>query len=92
MPKYSLTDGRTFTNYGTDADVNQSLQKKYNITNANEYRYFLQHNAEKLMNEARSKSVTDSQGNSDNKSQDANSDTAKMLAQYQNMVNSRKAN
>ena len=53
MPRYTLNDGRTFTNYQTDSDTNDSIQKKYNIGNSSDYRYFLQHNALKLMEDAR---------------------------------------
>jgi hypothetical protein len=63
MPRYALADGRTFTDYNTDAEVNEMLQKSNGITNSNDYRYFLQHNATKLMEEARSKSLVTSKAN-----------------------------
>lgn len=46
--KYIMSDGRAFTNFSTDCTINSQLQKKYNITDLNSYRAFLQHNSEKV--------------------------------------------
>lgn len=49
MPKFVSEDGRAFTDYNPNCEINNYLQKKYNIKNAHEYRSFLQKNAEKVM-------------------------------------------
>lgn len=49
--KYTMSDGRVFTSYEPDCMLNQSLQKKYGTTDIHSYRYFLQQNAEKVMND-----------------------------------------
>lgn len=46
--KYTMSDGRAFTNYFNSCDIDKVLQEKYKITNSHEYRYFLQRNAEKI--------------------------------------------
>lgn len=51
MPKYTMSDSRAFTNFLPNCELNNSIQKKYNIANPQEYRYFLQQNAEKLREE-----------------------------------------
>lgn len=49
MPKFVMSDARVFTDYNPNCELNNYIQKKYNITNAHEYRAFLQSNANKLM-------------------------------------------
>lgn len=49
MPKYAMSDSRAFTNFLPNCELNNSIQKKYNISNAQEYRNFLQKNASQLM-------------------------------------------
>jgi hypothetical protein len=49
MPKFIMSDARAFTDYNPSCEVNNAIQKKYNITNSHEYRSFLQKNAEKIM-------------------------------------------
>lgn len=51
MPKFVMSDGRFTTSYQPACEYNQIIQKKYNVGSSHEYRYFLQQNAEKLMNE-----------------------------------------
>ena len=51
MPKYAMSDSRAFTNYLPNCELNNSIQKNYNINNAQEYRHFLQKNADKLRSE-----------------------------------------
>ena len=48
MPKYAMSDSRAFTNFLPNCELNNSIQKRYNINNAQEYRNFLQKNADKL--------------------------------------------
>lgn len=49
MPKFVSEDGRAFTDYNPNCQLNQMLQKKYNLNNSHEFRYFLQRNAEQVM-------------------------------------------
>ena len=49
MPKFAMSDARAFTDYHPNCELNNTLQKKYNIKNSHEYRAFLQQNAEKVM-------------------------------------------
>lgn len=49
MPKFIMSDARAFTDYNPSCEVNNALQKKYNIKNSHEYRAFLQKNADKIM-------------------------------------------
>jgi hypothetical protein len=51
MPKYAMSDSRAFTNFLPNCELNNSIQKKYNINNAQEYRIFLQKNATNLMSD-----------------------------------------
>jgi hypothetical protein len=37
-----------WTDYNPSCSLNRFLQKTYHTTDSNEYRYFLQHNADKL--------------------------------------------
>ena len=52
MPKFAMSDARTFTDYNPNCELNRIIQKKYNVTDANEYRVFLQKNALKIMEES----------------------------------------
>lgn len=47
--KYVMSDARVFTSYSPDCQMNADIQKKYNLSNGNDYRYYLQNNAETLM-------------------------------------------
>ena len=49
MPRYSMADGREFTNYEPSCQLNKNLQSRYNVQNSHEYRYFLQQNGSKVM-------------------------------------------
>lgn len=55
--KFSMQDGRAFTDYTPDCIMNQNIQKMYKINDSDNssYRKFLQHNAEKLMSDFQSK-------------------------------------
>ena len=48
MPKFVSEDGRAFTSYKPSCSLNEMLQKKYNVTNSHEYRYYLQKHAEQV--------------------------------------------
>lgn len=48
MPKFTMSDGRAFTDYHPSCTLNQLLQDKYKLSNSHEYRYFLQKNADKI--------------------------------------------
>ena len=47
--KYTLQDGSAFTNYSSSCQINQDLQRAYGISGGDEYRHYLQMNAEKVM-------------------------------------------
>ena len=47
--KYTMSDGRVFTDYRVSCQINQDLQKKYGTTDIHAYRHFLQQNAEKVL-------------------------------------------
>lgn len=51
MPKFVMSDARAFTDYNPNCDLNNIIQKKYKVDNAN-YRSFLQQNAKKLIAES----------------------------------------
>jgi hypothetical protein len=51
MPKFVMSDARAFTDYNPNCDLNNIIQKKYNVNNAS-YRAFLQQNAEKLIKDS----------------------------------------
>ena len=51
--KYTMADGRVFTSYLPNCDLNYALQKNYGTSNLHSYRYFLQQNAEKVMKDTR---------------------------------------
>ncbi|NBO98922.1 MAG: hypothetical protein EBU90_02170 [Proteobacteria bacterium] len=48
MPKFVMSDGRAFTNYAPNCELVRGIQKKYNITSANELRLYMQKNAEAI--------------------------------------------
>jgi hypothetical protein len=52
MPRFVMSDARIFTDYNPNSDLNNIIQKKYNIKDANEYRSFLQKNAVKIMQDS----------------------------------------
>ena len=52
MPRFVMSDARIFTDYNPNSDLNNIIQKKYNIKDANEYRSFLQKNAVKIMGDS----------------------------------------
>ena len=51
--KYTMSDGRVFTSYLPNCDLNYALQKQYGTKNLHAYRYYLQQNAEKVMSDTR---------------------------------------
>jgi len=48
-----MSDGRIFTNYSPNCQINIDLQKIYNTDNIHAYRHYLQTNAEKVMNDTK---------------------------------------
>lgn len=49
MVKFVSADGRSFTDYRPDCQMNVQIMNRYGITNAYNYRQFLQQNAIALM-------------------------------------------
>jgi len=49
MPKFPMADGREFTNFLPSCELNNQIQKKYDVKDGHQYRYFLQQNAEKII-------------------------------------------
>ena len=47
-----MADGRVFTSYLPNCELNAALQKQYGTNDVHAYRYFLQQNAEKLIAES----------------------------------------
>ena len=48
---YKMNDGRQFTDYNPSCALNNYLQKKYNVSNIHDYRYYLQKNADAIQQE-----------------------------------------
>ena len=48
-----MSDGRIFTSYLPNCELNNALQKTYGINDSHAYRYYLQKNAEKVMQDTR---------------------------------------
>lgn len=48
---YKMNDGRQFTDYNPSCALNNFLQKKYNVSNIHDYRYYLQKNADAIQQE-----------------------------------------
>jgi len=48
-----MSDGRAFTSYAPNCDLNVALQRQYNTPNLHAYRHYLQQNAEKVMSDTR---------------------------------------
>ena len=45
-----ITGDNNITNYLPNCQLNMDIQKKYNITDSNDYRIFLQHNGDQVKN------------------------------------------
>lgn len=54
MVKFVSADGRAFTSFQPNCELNRGLKEAYNIQNNYTYRLFLQRNASKLMQQDRS--------------------------------------
>lgn len=48
MPKFTMSDGREFTDYRPSCDLNQNLQQRYNVPDSHAYRQYLQKNFEQV--------------------------------------------
>lgn len=51
--KYTMSDGRVFTSYLPNCDLNNTLQQQYGTPDIHSYRKYLQLNTEKVMNDTR---------------------------------------
>ena len=49
MPKYTLSDGRYFTDYSPNVQSENDIQKKYGVKSNGEYKRYLQLNAESII-------------------------------------------
>lgn len=54
-----MSDGRVFTNYLPNCQVNQDLQRLYKTTGIHEYRHYLQTHAEKVMRDTKTDVASD---------------------------------
>tara|TARA_Y100000816_G_C25926587_1_gene483159 strand:+ start:586 stop:825 length:240 start_codon:yes stop_codon:yes gene_type:complete len=57
MTKPGMSDGRVFTTFIPNCKYNDMIKEKYKKMNNNEYRIFLQENAEKVMNDMKTMSM-----------------------------------
>ena len=46
MPKFTMSDGRQFTDYNPSCELNKMIQEKFQIKDSHQYRQFLQNNTE----------------------------------------------
>lgn len=51
--KNAMQDQRVFTDYSPNCVMNQDIRMMANLKNSRDYRHFLQHNADALMNRDR---------------------------------------
>jgi hypothetical protein len=51
MPYFRMSDGREFTSYQPTCQVVQHLQNTFNILDGHDFRYFLQNNPQKVLEE-----------------------------------------
>lgn len=49
MPRPGMADGRAFTSYVPNCQLNNNIQNANNISNNKDYRSFIQLNGDKLM-------------------------------------------
>ena len=54
MVKFVSADGRAFTDYYPNCQMNRDIQEQYGLTNTYDFRQFLQRNADALRNQDRS--------------------------------------
>jgi hypothetical protein len=59
MPKYVMSDGRFATSYLPSCELNKFIQKKYSVGESHDYRYFLQKNADKIMEDMKKCDTTE---------------------------------
>jgi hypothetical protein len=48
MPKFTMSDGREFTDYRPSCELNEMIQKKYNIVDSHKFRHYLQKHGEQV--------------------------------------------
>ena len=58
MTRPGMSDGRCFTSYSSNCELNRKMMKQHNITNNNEYRRFLQENGDSIIREQSKVCVT----------------------------------
>lgn len=51
MSRPGMADGRVFTSYIPNCELNNNIQRVNNISNNKDYRRYIQSNGEKLMND-----------------------------------------
>lgn len=51
--KYTMSDSRVFTSFLPNCELNTILQTKYKTSDIHAFRYYLQHNAQQVMNDTR---------------------------------------
>ncbi len=51
MPRPGMSDGRVFTNYSSNCELNMNLQNNGHSSNNVEYKKYIQKNAEAVMNQ-----------------------------------------
>lgn len=49
MTRPGMSDGRCFTSYTSNCELNKKMMREDNITNNNDYRRFLQENADSII-------------------------------------------
>lgn len=49
MPRPGMSDGRVFTNYLPNCQMNKMMEKQNGFSNNNEYKEYIQKNAEAVM-------------------------------------------
>ena len=51
MPRPGMSDGRVFTNYSSNCELNINVQNGVNANNNVEYKKYIQKNAQSVMNQ-----------------------------------------
>ena len=49
MPRPGMSDGRVFTNYLPNCQMNKQMESKQGLTNNNDYKDYIQKNADAVM-------------------------------------------
>ena len=62
MPRPGMADGRGFTNYLPNCQMNKIMESKNGLTNNNDYKTYIQNNADAVMAASTSKVPDKPQG------------------------------